>query len=96
MLFTTKPTYHQSHSKPTPCNTATMLYPRDANDDVLNFHFYYYHPSMAAAVIFVILFGVSTGAHFWQLLRSRTWFMIPFLIGGICTFLSSHAFRRLD
>ncbi|KAK5168099.1 uncharacterized protein LTR77_006667 [Saxophila tyrrhenica] len=62
-----------------------MLFPRAANDDGdgLDFVFYYYHPSMAAAVIFIILFGATTATHFWQLLRSRTWFMIPFLIGGI-------------
>ncbi|CRG83388.1 Protein RTA1 [Talaromyces islandicus] len=43
---------------------------------------YYYTPSTAAAVIFVVLFGLSTVYHFYQLLRTRTWFMIPFLIGG--------------
>ncbi|KAJ5586888.1 uncharacterized protein N7459_002653 [Penicillium hispanicum] len=45
--------------------------------------FYYYAPSTAAATIFVVLFGLSTLVHSYQLLRTRTWFMIPFLIGGI-------------
>ncbi|KAJ5129942.1 uncharacterized protein N7515_005981 [Penicillium bovifimosum] len=44
--------------------------------------FYYYTPSGPAAGIFVGLFGLSTVLHFYQLLRTRTWFMIPFLIGG--------------
>ncbi|OKL58477.1 hypothetical protein UA08_06352 [Talaromyces atroroseus] len=44
---------------------------------------YYYTPSTAAAVIFVVLFGLSTVYHFYQLLSTKTWFMIPFLIGGI-------------
>ncbi|KAJ5083872.1 hypothetical protein NUU61_008451 [Penicillium alfredii] len=45
--------------------------------------FYYYDPSSPAAGIFVGLFGVSTLLHFYQLIRMRTWFMIPFLIGGV-------------
>ena len=38
---------------------------------------------MPAAVIFVALFGLATLLHIFQMLRSRTWFMIPFVIGGI-------------
>ncbi|KAJ5934302.1 hypothetical protein N7466_003849 [Penicillium verhagenii] len=49
----------------------------------MNFTFYYYDPSAAAAAIFLVLFGLSTLLHYYQLLRTRTWFMIPFLIGGI-------------
>ncbi|KAJ5316505.1 hypothetical protein PENANT_c019G02459 [Penicillium antarcticum] len=45
--------------------------------------FYYYTPSSPAAGIFVGLLGVSTVLHFYQLVRTRSWFMIPFLIGGI-------------
>ncbi|GKZ55759.1 hypothetical protein AnigIFM56816_006507 [Aspergillus niger] len=47
------------------------------------FTLYYYTPSAAAAGIFVVLFGISTVLHFLQLVRTRTWFMIPFFIGGI-------------
>ncbi|THC90177.1 hypothetical protein EYZ11_010354 [Aspergillus tanneri] len=47
------------------------------------FTFYYYEPSAPAAVIFLVLFGLSTILHFHQLIQTRTWFMIPFLIGGI-------------
>lgn len=62
-----------------------MLLPRqdDAHD---GFVFYYYEPSMAAAVIFVLLFGVSTIWHGVQMFMTRTWFMIPFLIGGLCQY----------
>ncbi|KAJ5545844.1 hypothetical protein N7494_003429 [Penicillium frequentans] len=49
----------------------------------MNFTYYYYTPSAAAAAIFIVLFGLSTLLHFYQLVRTRTWFMIPFLIGGI-------------
>ncbi|CAI7664140.1 unnamed protein product [Penicillium pancosmium] len=45
--------------------------------------FYYYAPSSAAAGIFAGLFGLSSIFHFYQLIRTRTWFMIPFLIGGL-------------
>ncbi|OGE50106.1 hypothetical protein PENARI_c018G03574 [Penicillium arizonense] len=45
--------------------------------------FYYYTPSSPGAGIFVGLLGVSTLLHFYQLVRTRSWFMIPFLIGGI-------------
>jgi hypothetical protein len=56
----------------------------------MNFTFYYYTPSAAAAAIFVVLFGLSTLLHFYQLVRTRTWFMIPFLIGGIREFQMSY------
>ncbi|KAJ5806815.1 hypothetical protein N7474_010407 [Penicillium riverlandense] len=45
--------------------------------------FYYYDPSSAAAGIFTALFGLSSLMHLYQLVRTRTWFMIPFVIGGI-------------
>ncbi|GAM39616.1 RTA1 protein [Talaromyces pinophilus] len=44
---------------------------------------YYYTPSTAAAGVFIALFGLSTVYHFYQLMRTRTWFMIPFFIGGL-------------
>lgn len=48
----------------------------------MDFVFYYYTPSAAAAAIFVVLFGISTLLHSYQLIRTRAWLMIPFLIGG--------------
>ncbi|KAL4922611.1 RTA1 like protein-domain-containing protein [Aspergillus aurantiobrunneus] len=48
----------------------------------MEFTFYYYAPSAAAGGIFAGLFGVCTLLHLYQLLRTRTWFMIPFAIGG--------------
>ncbi|KAL4995947.1 RTA1 like protein-domain-containing protein [Aspergillus recurvatus] len=48
----------------------------------MEFTFYYYTPSAAAGGIFAGLFGVCTILHLYQLLRTRTWFMIPFAIGG--------------
>ncbi|KAK8189381.1 putative RTA1 domain protein [Phyllosticta capitalensis] len=44
---------------------------------------YNYQPSLAAAVIFIVLFGASTIAHVIQLTMKKTWYFIPFVIGGI-------------
>lgn len=51
---------------------------------------YEYYPSMAAAVIFIILFAVATALHTYHLIRTRTWFFIPLVLGGYCTPLLSH------
>jgi uncharacterized membrane protein len=59
--------------------------PRDttAADGAATFSLYHYDPSIAAAVIMVLLFLGATLFHFWQLIRERCWFMIPLAIGGI-------------
>ncbi|KAF7718086.1 Uncharacterized protein PECH_002423 [Penicillium ucsense] len=49
----------------------------------MEFVFYYFTPSMAAAVIFTLLFASSSILHLYQLVRTRTWFMIPFCIGAV-------------
>lgn len=48
------------------------------------FKLYHYDPTVAGAVIFVLLFIATTGFHFWQLFKSRCWFLLPLAIGGIC------------
>ncbi|OAL31116.1 hypothetical protein AYO20_08351 [Fonsecaea nubica] len=52
-----------------------------ANDNS-DFKLYHYDPSLVAAVIFVILFAVASFLHTYQLIRTRTWFFIPFCVGG--------------
>lgn len=49
---------------------------------------YQYDPSMAAAVIFILLFVVSSLLHTYQLIRTRTLYFIPFVIGIYCTFVT--------
>ncbi|KAJ5162636.1 RTA-like protein [Penicillium coprophilum] len=44
---------------------------------------YGYNPSLPAAIIFIILFSVTTAYHGYQLTKSRCWYFIPFVIGGI-------------
>ncbi|KAF2179923.1 RTA1 like protein [Zopfia rhizophila CBS 207.26] len=46
------------------------------------FMLYRYDPSMAAAVIFIILFILVTAIHLYQMIRTRLWIFIPFVLGG--------------
>lgn len=49
------------------------------------FHdFYKYTPSKAAAIVFIILFLITSCVHFFQLIKGRVWFYIPLVVGGIC------------
>ncbi|KAL2860135.1 RTA1 like protein-domain-containing protein [Aspergillus pseudodeflectus] len=52
-----------------------------ASDDSNNI--YGYEPSIAAGVIFILLFGATTAYHGWQVFRARAFYFIPFFIGGI-------------
>ncbi|KAJ8114770.1 hypothetical protein OPT61_g3419 [Boeremia exigua] len=52
-------------------------------DDNGSFVLYRYQPSLAAAAIFTVLFGTTTGFHTFQSLQKRSWFMTPFIIGGL-------------
>ncbi|KAF7555188.1 hypothetical protein G7Z17_g2353 [Cylindrodendrum hubeiense] len=47
------------------------------------FVFYHYDPSLAAAVIFIVLFSISTLLHLWQIIKLRAWYFIAFFIGCI-------------
>ena len=48
---------------------------------------YRYAPSLASAVIFCILFLLTTLLHTYQMIRRRIWFMIPLVVGGYCELL---------
>lgn len=65
----------------------------EAGGGLEEFQFYHYEPSMAAAVIFVIAFFGTTAFHGWQMFKTRTWFLIPFFIGGICKYTAARQFR---
>jgi hypothetical protein len=43
-----------------------------------------YKPSIAAAAISTVIFALLTGLHIFRVVRSRSWFCIPFVIGAIC------------
>ncbi|KAF2261253.1 RTA1-domain-containing protein [Lojkania enalia] len=48
------------------------------------FKFYHYNPSFAAAVTFVVFFTIASIRYGQLLIKNRTWYFVPFLIG--CTF----------
>ncbi|KAH7123072.1 RTA1 like protein-domain-containing protein [Dactylonectria macrodidyma] len=48
-----------------------------------NVNYYKYDPSLAAAIIFIIGFTISSLMHAYQIVKTRTWFFIPFLIGSL-------------
>lgn len=58
----------------------TPLQPRASTD---SFEYYAYNPSLPAAIALTILFTLALAAHTFQMFRARTWFMIPFVIGGL-------------
>lgn len=52
-----------------------------------DYYLWEYVPSMAASVIFVLLFLAPTLFHVWKAWKTRARFCIPFIIGGVCTSL---------
>lgn len=44
---------------------------------------YGYRPSLAAGIVFTILFTLSTGLHIYQLVPKRAWWLIVFVVGGL-------------
>lgn len=51
-------------------------------DEHSDFQLFRYDPSLAAAVIFVILFLAMSLLHTYQIVVSRTWFFTAFVVGG--------------
>lgn len=49
----------------------------------IDFKLYRYTPSVAAAAIFIALFIITTALHVWQLIKSRSWYFVAFVLGGI-------------
>ncbi|PWY68999.1 RTA1 like protein [Aspergillus sclerotioniger CBS 115572] len=47
------------------------------------YQFWYYIPSIGAAVVFLLLFIALTALHSWKLFTTRTWFCISFTLGGV-------------
>ncbi|OAL56227.1 RTA1 like protein [Pyrenochaeta sp. DS3sAY3a] len=42
-----------------------------------------YTPSIAGGIVAAIVFFILTGIHIFRLVKNRTWFCIPFVIGGL-------------
>ena len=47
---------------------------------------WYYVPNLPLAIAFAVLFAIVTAAHAWKLWRTRIWFCVPFVIGGVREF----------
>ncbi|KAF7907882.1 hypothetical protein BELL_1538g00020 [Botrytis elliptica] len=47
------------------------------------FELYRYTPNLGAAVVFLIAFAVTTLYHIYQMIRARSWYFTPLVIGGI-------------
>lgn len=56
---------------------------------------YEYSPSVPAAVIFVVTFAVLTVYHVFLLFKNRTFFCLPFVIGGLCEFTNPSRLARI-
>ncbi|MCJ1294180.1 hypothetical protein MMC34_005737 [Xylographa carneopallida] len=50
--------------------------------DDSNFNCYHYSPSLAAAIVFIVLFVAVTVLHIFRLLRTRTWYFTALVVGG--------------
>lgn len=46
--------------------------------------FYEYDPSLPAAVVALISFATVSFYHAWLIKHHRSWYFIPFTIGGFC------------
>ena len=57
--------------------------------DTFNFKLYRYVPSLAAAVVATVVFGSLSVAHIFRIVRNKTWFCVPFVVGGLCMLSSS-------
>jgi hypothetical protein len=91
----TNPFLHQSSHYPLHSTIATIIgalsrsdrkpSPIMASDNSYDWKYYRYDPSLVAAVIFMVLFVLITSFQLYQLVRTRTWYFIPLVVGGFCT-----------
>lgn len=58
----------------------------DSNDGQIHFVLYHYTPSIVAAIIFVVLFGLGFAGHVYYVFKLRARYFIPFTIGVLCEY----------
>ncbi|KAF5597978.1 RTM1 [Fusarium pseudoanthophilum] len=46
-------------------------------------NYYRYEPSLPISIIFIVIFALSSALHLFQIIKTRTWFFLPFLVGSI-------------
>jgi hypothetical protein len=79
------PSHHIAPSPPPHYSTMAVLEPLEGG-----YYLWKYVPSIAAAVILALIFLVMTGSISYRMFKTKTWFCIPFAIGGFCTLCSNH------
>ncbi|KAL8738233.1 MAG: hypothetical protein Q9181_000959 [Wetmoreana brouardii] len=62
---------------------STIKPPACSSFDPTNPPNYGYTPSLAAGIAFVVLFGITTTAHFALTILSRRWWLLVFVLGGV-------------
>ena len=48
------------------------------------FKLYRYDPSLAANIVFIVLFAAATIGHIYLLIRKKVWYFISFVLGCTC------------
>lgn len=59
------------------------------------FELYHYDPSLPTAIAFALMFLATTSMHMFQMIKFRTWYWIPFVIGG-CFEALGYLFRCIS
>ncbi|OLN81855.1 Protein RTA1-like protein 8, partial [Colletotrichum chlorophyti] len=72
------------HFSVPPLEVAVMARACNPNYVDADWSFYRFEPSTAAAVFFCVVFVLTTALHVVQLVRTKTWYMTAFVIGGLC------------
>jgi hypothetical protein len=49
----------------------------------VEYNLWNYTPSIAGGIVGAIVLAILTSLHTYRLVRNRTWFCIPFVIGGL-------------
>jgi uncharacterized membrane protein len=80
-LFLTRTAYAPENSQHRPADNAMADKQENVHGD---FKFYRYDPSLAANVVFVVLFAAVAIGHAVLLTKRKVWYFIPFVIGCIC------------
>ena len=63
-----------------------------ASSELFTFSLYHYTPSLPAAILSVAIFAILTATHGWRMHRAGSLYFTPFTIGGLCMYISQHAY----
>jgi hypothetical protein len=63
----------------------------DSDTGEIKFVFYHYTPSLAAAIIFVVLFGLGFAGHVYYIFKLRARYFIAFAVGVLRKYSESYS-----